>query len=119
MWNQVHVTHNQRGWITQGLELYLTLRRFSLIIVLYSLPSPLPLSPFSLSPPSLLRLLPSLFLLPGGDAEAAGVCIGDVVLEVNGQNCREGVAGISVVMGLKMLIQQVKVSSKVSECLVS
>jgi len=40
-----------------------------------------------------------------------------VVLEVNGQNCREGVAGISVVMGLKRLIQQVKVSSKVSECL--
>ena len=40
------------------------------------------------------------------------------MLEVNGQNCREGVAGISVVMGLKRLIQQVKVSSKVSECLV-
>ena len=61
-----------------------------------------------------LRCLDYVFLSlpPGGEAEAAGVCIGDVVLEVNGQDCREGVAGVSVVMGLKMLIQQVKVSSK-------
>ena len=42
----------------------------------------------------------------------AGVCVGDVVLEVNGQDCREGVAGVATVMGLKMLIQQVKVSSR-------
>ena len=48
----------------------------------------------------------------GGEGEAAGVCVGDVVLEVNGQDCREGVAGVPTVMALKMLIQQVKHSSR-------
>ena len=38
--------------------------------------------------------------------------MGDVVLEVNGQDCQEGVAGVATVMGLKMLIQQVKLSSR-------
>ena len=57
----------------------------------------------------------SLAVLPlpptGGEGEAAGVCVGDVVLKVNGQDCREGVAGVATVMALKMLIQQVKHSS--------
>lgn len=47
----------------------------------------------------------------GSDGEAAGVCVGDVVLEVNGQDCREGVA-VATVMALKMLIQQVKHSGR-------
>lgn len=45
------------------------------------------------------------YVKPGGQAEKAGVEVGDVILDVNGLNCRKKV-DITQVMELKMLVQQ-------------
>ena len=50
----------------------------------------------------------------GGEAEAAGVMVGDEVIEVNGENC-ESQSGLTStkVMELKMLIQQTEITEQV------
>lgn len=45
------------------------------------------------------------YVKPGGQAEKAGVAVGDVILDVNGLNCKKKVE-ITRLMELKMLIQQ-------------
>ena len=42
---------------------------------------------------------------PGGDAEAAGVSVGDQVVEVNGEEC-ETVRDATKIVALKLMIQQ-------------
>lgn len=45
------------------------------------------------------------YVKPGGNAEQAGLGVGDTILEVNGLNCKKKV-DISQLMALKMLVQQ-------------
>ena len=47
----------------------------------------------------------------GREAELAGVKVGDVVVEVNGRDCRNEIE-IPQIMELKMLIQRVKVRGR-------
>lgn len=49
--------------------------------------------------------------LPGSEAESARIMMGDIVTEVNGQDCRKGVE-ISQIMELKTLIQQTSVKQE-------
>ena len=45
----------------------------------------------------------------GGAAESAGVCVGDVVLEVNGEKCED--CDVAKIVTLKTIIQQTNVGS--------
>jgi C-terminal processing protease CtpA/Prc len=45
----------------------------------------------------------------GGAAESAGVCVGDVVLEVNGEKCED--CDVAKIVALKSIIQQTNVGS--------
>lgn len=50
-------------------------------------------------------------IVSGGEAELAGVQVGDKVLEVNGQDCSKGM-DVTKLMELKMLVQQVMVKGE-------
>lgn len=45
------------------------------------------------------------YVKPGGEAGEAGVRVGDIILDVNGLNCRKKVE-IAKLMELKMMVQQ-------------
>lgn len=51
------------------------------------------------------------YITPGGQAELAGIKVGEVILEVNGLNCRRKV-DISRLMELKMLVQQTRLEGE-------